>query len=174
MLSWYSPFGIDLPPAVQGNPFWEPIARLISQKTVPFSIHLAILVEPYLQFILEGRKTVESRFSVHRCAPYDRVHRGDVVLLKRSGGPIVGVCQVANAWFYELDPRSWRNIRKEFTQALCAQDPSFWKAREKAAFATIMRLQHVLAISPIHCMKRDRRGWVILQQGTSQLDLLSL
>lgn len=172
MLSWHSNIGNDLASAVKGNPFWEHLARLISENSASFSIHLAILVEPYLEFILDGRKTIESRFSVHRCAPYNRVHRGDVILLKRSGGPILGVCQVANAWFYELDPKSWQDIRTEFTQALCAQDPRFWKDRARASFATLIRLQHVFAITPIQCMKRDRRGWVILQQDAPQLDLL--
>ncbi len=175
MLSWYSRIADDLQSAVQGDPFWEDyLAHLLSQDSAPFSLHLAILVEPYLQFILNGRKTVESRFSAHRCAPYQRVHRGDVVLLKRSGGPIIGVCQIVNSWFYRLDPKSWRTIREEFTQALCAQDPTFWKERERASFATLMRLQHVLPITPIRCTKRDRRGWVVLQPSATQLELLKV
>ena len=174
MLSWHSNIGSDLASAVQGNPFWEPLAGSISQNTASFAIHLAIFVEPYLQFVLSGQKTVESRFSVHRCVPYDRVRSGDVILLKRTGGPILGVCQVANAWFYELDPKSWQDIRREFTQALCAQDPTFWKARERASFATLIRLQHVFAITPIRCTKRDRRGWVILQEDPSQPHLVKV
>ena len=49
----------------------------------PFSVHLAILLEPYLQYILDGTKTVESRFSKNRIAPYNMVEPGDVVLLKK-------------------------------------------------------------------------------------------
>jgi len=160
--------------AVQGDLFWEGYLRQVAAPhTARWSLHLAILVEPYLQFILEGRKTVESRFAVRRCAPYECVQRGDVVLLKRSGGPIVGLCEIADAWFYRLDPRSWSTIRQEFTQALCAQDPAFWQTRQHASFATLMRLQHVRPLTPLPCAKRDRRGWVILQRPAAPLPLWS-
>src|SRR2546425_6317559 len=111
MLSWHSLLLSELRAAVQNDPFWIGyLDQGLSQNSVPFALHLAVLVEPYLQFILDGQKTVESRFSVHRCAPYQRVHRGDVVLLKQAGGPIVGLCQIANSWFYRLDPKSWQAI----------------------------------------------------------------
>ena len=172
MTSWHISLVETVQSSVQGDPFWEGYLRhVIAPHMVRCSLHLAILVEPYLQFILEGRKTVESRFSVRRCAPYESVQRGDIVFLKRSSGPIVGLCQIADAWFYRLDPDSWSMIRKEFTQALCAQDPSFWQARRHATFATLMRLQHVRTLSPLPYAKRDRRGWVILQRRTAPLPL---
>ena len=69
---------------------------------------------------------------------------------------------MANVWFYELDPDSWRGIRCEFAELLCATDPAFWKAREGAAFATLMRLEHVKSVPPIPCPKKDRRGWIVV------------
>lgn len=126
------------------------------------SVHLAILVEPYLSYILDGRKTVESRFSVNRCAPYGRVRNGDVIILKRAGGPVIGLCEVAQFWDYALEPDSWQEIRRQFAQALCAQDPKFWKDRQSAAFATLMRITRVTKLTGVECAKRDRRGWVVL------------
>jgi hypothetical protein len=158
--------------AVQGDSFWENyLEQLKSPDSAPFKLHLAILVEPYLQFILDGKKTVESRFSTRKFAPYNRVDKGDVVLLKQSSGPIVGLCQVNYVWFYQLDPESWRTIREDFAVVLCAQDPDFWKAREAASFATLMRIQHVKSIEPIKFAKRDRRGWVVLHESSGQLQL---
>jgi dephospho-CoA kinase len=174
MPEWHARLVHEVRSAVQGDPFWR---QYLWQWTAPhevcYTLHLAILIEPYLQFILEGRKTVESRFSARRSAPYGAVQRGDVVILKRSGGPVVGVAQVAHAWFYRLDPQSWESIRKEFTEALCAQDPGFWQTRQHASFATLMRLQHVQALTPITCTKQDRRGWVILQRPSHQMSLLA-
>src|SRR5690554_1453539 len=121
MLTWW-PIAQPLLRAVQGDTFWEPYLKALQTvESLPFSIHLAILVEPYLQFILEGRKTVESRFSAKRCAPFERVRPGDVILLKRSSGPIVGLCQVAHAWFYSLDATTWTFIQERFAEAICAQ-----------------------------------------------------
>src|SRR5437867_3058449 len=109
---------------VKGDPYWE------SHLTeVPFiGVHLAIFVEPYLSFLLEGRKTVESRFSTNRIAPYEKVDRGDLILLKRSGGPILGLCEVGDVWFYRLDPKTWTDIKHKFTYSLCIQDSSFWSS----------------------------------------------
>ena len=75
------------------------------------TVHLAILVEPYLGLVLRGEKTVESRFAKVRCAPCGCVSREDLVLLKRSGGPVVGAFLVGSVWTYGLDPTAWREIR---------------------------------------------------------------
>jgi hypothetical protein len=127
-------------------------------------IHLAVLVEPFLEYILEGRKTVESRFSIRRVAPFDRVDSGDIVLLKRSCGPIVGLCEVSDVWFYHLDPASWLEIREDYGRALCIEDPEFWRTRQHTSFATLMRLQHTRELPPVPFPKRDRRGWVVLRR----------
>jgi hypothetical protein len=126
------------------------------------SIHLAIFVEPYLTWILEGKKTIESRFSINKCAPYKKISEGDIILFKRSGGPICGISIVSNLWFYNLDPASWKEIKQEFTAGICAQDPSFWEQREKASYATLIKLKNVKATTPISITKKDRRGWVVL------------
>lgn len=116
MPAWDICLADEVRSAVQGDLLWkEYLRQLASPKQAGFALDLAIFVEPYLQFILEGRKTVESRSSARCGVPYKCVQKGDVVLLKRSGGPIVGLCRIADAWFYGLDPRSWDTIRKEFT-----------------------------------------------------------
>lgn len=148
--------------------YWA--ARLAAFKQREIGLHLAIFVEPYLTYLLEGRKTVESRFSMRRYPPYGRVSPGDVVLIKKSGGPIVGVCEVGDVWHYRLDPHSWKELRQTFTNALCAQDPAFWKAREAASFATLMRVVSVRAVDPITFAKKDRRGWVVLRSSPSPQD----
>jgi hypothetical protein len=162
----------DLLEAVSGDLFWEDyLRRIVSNGQAPYSLHLAVMVEPFLQFVLSGRKTVESRFSVNRCAPYGHVEKGDVILLKRTGGPIVGLCQVSNRWFYQLDPGSWNIIREKFTKALCADSADFWRERERASFATLMRVHHVRQISPVKVEKRDRRGWVVLRRAIDETTL---
>ncbi|HKQ09498.1 MAG TPA: ASCH domain-containing protein [Blastocatellia bacterium] len=172
MMKWHSFFAFDLIPAVQENNFWRNyLDCLLSDNAAPYSLHLAVFVEPFLQYVLDGSKKIESRFSSVRCAPYQSVRKDDVILLKRAGGPVVGICRVANAWFYELEPGSLDAIKQQYADALCAQDPSFWEDRKKALFATLMRIQNVQAIQPLVIEKRDRRGWVVLQSASEQLKL---
>ncbi len=80
----------------------------------------------------------------------------------------MGICRVAEAWFYRLDSESWREIRDRFAEALCAPDHMFWQTRASVSYATLMQLQDVTTIEPIRCAKRDRRGWVVLLPGSRQ------
>lgn len=152
---------------VQGDPFWEP--RFSSPETFGVGLHLAILNDPYLGYILEGRKTVEARFGIRRSAPYQRVYSGDILLLKRASGPILGLCEVAETWFYSLTPASWDAIRELFMQPLCMDQSDFWLSRRNARFATLMRIGQVRALEPLVCDKSDRRGWVIIRPAQSKL-----
>lgn len=148
---------------IDDDVFWFDILSNALADASPLGIHLAIFNEPYLEYLLVGRKTVESRFGVHRCAPYGKVAPHDLIFLKRSSGPIVGVCTITDVWFYSLNPKSWQRIRTEFTDALCAQDPEFWLHRKSASFATLMQIGKVKRLAPIEFPKKDRRGWVVLR-----------
>jgi hypothetical protein len=172
MLSWYSRLTKDLIKVVQGDPFWESyLSQLNIGASPPFTLHLAVMVEPFLRFMLEGRKTVESRFSVKRSPPFNRVHRGDVIMLKKAGGPVVGICMASESWFYQLDSQSWTTIKQEFASYICAQDPKFWEEREGASFATLIKVTHVRNIQAIKVEKRDRRGWVVIPQASYGMTL---
>jgi hypothetical protein len=85
------------------------------------------------------------------------------VLLKRSGGPVVGISEVTYVWYYELDEKAWRLIKEKFGTAMCADDSGFWRKRSSASFATLISLDRVTQFSPVSCAQRDRRGWVLLR-----------
>lgn len=128
-----------------------------------WSLHVAIFQEPFLRWVLEKRKTVESRFSQKQVAPFGEVQEGDVIALKRVGGPIVGVCAVNATWSYRLDSQSWAFVREHFAPLICAYDDDFWEARKDARFATLVSMDKVRAIPDIPYPKTDRRGWVVEQ-----------
>ena len=128
-------------------------------------IHLGVFVEPFLEAILDGRKTVESRFGVHRSAPFDRIQAGDLILLKRSGGPVVGIAVAGEASFYELDAEKLEGIRDRYASQIYAEDDAFWEARADKRFATLIEIDDVTKIETVTVEKRDRRGWVTYQEG---------
>src|SRR5579859_5893259 len=112
---------------LRGDAFWE---QCLEES--PRTFHLAIFVPPYLDLILEGRKTAELRFSRLRIAPYGQVAAGDVLLLKRSGGPIAGICLIERVWACSLEATELATIRSEFAEALCATDSPFWRSNFSA------------------------------------------
>jgi hypothetical protein len=151
----------DVLAAAEPQPAWvEVIEQLLQGRDR--GVHLAVLVEPYLQFILDRTKTVESRFSRRRCPPFGRVSEGDVILLKRAAGPVIGLCTVSDVWSYHLDPRTLTEIRDRFGAAIQPQS-GFWEDRREAAFATLMRIEGARTMPDIRVPKRDRRGWVVLR-----------
>ena len=145
------------PPVLSDDLFW----KQYEQNATDVVIHIAILSSSYLDLILNREKTVESRFSVHRRMPYERIKEGDVILFKQSGGLIKGVGYVDKVWFYELENGTLDHIKNKFGDDLQIQDQAFWDRCQKASYATLIELQHVRRIDPINFSKRDRNAWVI-------------
>jgi len=144
------------------GPEWRGALERVLDPATPERAHLAVMHEPYLSYVLAGRKSVESRFSRHRVAPFGQVGVGDLLLLKAQSGPVTGVASVAHVDSYVLDPASWAAIRERFSAALCAEGDEFWADRRDARYATLMRLAEAVPIEPLAMEKRDRRPWVVL------------
>lgn len=155
---------------IKKNDFWDSYYKK-TYKFSKISIHLGIFIEPYLQLIIDEKKTIESRFSVNQCPPFEKVQKGDILLLKRSGGPIVGICIINDVWTYHLDKSLWEEIKAVHAKALCIDDPEFWKQKINSNYATLMRIKNVYSFTPINFEKSDRRGWVVLSNKNETLNL---
>lgn len=141
--------------------FWT--RRLQAATIGRVGLHLGVFCEPYLTYILEGRKTVESRFGATRQPPFQRVDCGDILLLKRSSGPIVAVAHISDVWYYELERREFQAILERFGPAMCLEE-DFIRSKSSSAFATLIRLDRVHGVEDLKVRKSDRRGWVVLHQ----------
>lgn len=64
--------------------------------------HIAILKKPFFDMILNGKKTIESRWSVNKISPYNKVKVGDIILLKETGKDITVSAIAKNIECYEL------------------------------------------------------------------------
>jgi hypothetical protein len=147
---------------LDGHHFWLSYLSDASQPMSPVGIHLAVFAEPFLTMVFSGAKTIDSRFSRHRCAPYGEIGNGDIILLKKAGGPICGVALAGRTWFYHLVTEPLEGIRHRFGPQICA-DEEFWKSRADAKYATLIQLGVPASTAPVGCSKRDRRGWVSLR-----------
>ncbi|HJU19290.1 MAG TPA: hypothetical protein VJ770_22785 [Stellaceae bacterium] len=165
----------DLLEPVGNAPFWRDYLRgLSAPKITATGLHVAVLVEPYLSWVLDGTKTVESRFGVHRSPPFGAVFAGDVILLKRAAGPIVGIACATRTWCLPVNAATLSEIRRSFGERIGAPDDAFWEARRGTNFATLIELAEVTRVAtPISCDKRDRRGWVTLRPRQLSLGLIS-
>lgn len=65
-------------------------------------IHLGIFSEPYLTYMLDGKKTIESRFSKNRILPYNQISKEDVVIVKKFSGDVLAYFTVKEVLFFSL------------------------------------------------------------------------
>jgi hypothetical protein len=151
------------------------VASQLRASRVDVGVHLAIFVEPYLTAVLQGKKTIESRFAVTRRPPYECVEPNDYILLKRSGGPVIGIALAKSISFYRLSPTVLADIRRKFARQLFALDEDFWHDRADKLYATLIELEDAVAVDPFSIEKRDRQGWVTYDRRSlrepAQLDI---
>ena len=162
--------GAALEGRVRGDSFWGGYLPRVLAPECDRGLHLGVFGKPYLSAVLGGRKTLESRFSKRRIAPFGVVSPGDVILVKEVAGPIRGLVLAQYVWFFYLGLSPIRTIRERFEAGICA-DASFWERNREARFATVIQLAEPFAIRPLDCGKRDRRGWVALRPRERQLAL---
>ncbi|MGB7290956.1 MAG: hypothetical protein WBD99_02120 [Thermodesulfobacteriota bacterium] len=136
-------------------------------------VHLAVFSEPFLSLILEGKKTVESRFAKNRCSPHGKIFSGDVVLLKKTGGPVVGMFIAGEIeYFPQLDKEILEKIKFNYHVNICADaDSEFWAKRKDSQTATLVKIEQVCKLRPFNVHKSDRTGWVVLRARGNNLEL---
>ncbi|MDO8618904.1 MAG: hypothetical protein Q7R49_03060 [Candidatus Daviesbacteria bacterium] len=126
--------------------------------------HLAIFSGNGAELILSGEKTVESRLSNMRLAPFGVVNAGDFVYIKPSGKEIIGDFRVKKVIFIDgLEKEDVKELKERYGQGI-AMDDKWWKTKENAKYATIIFIgsSNRYLTSPVKFPKKDLRGWVVL------------
>ena len=129
--------------------------------------HLAILKKRYLDLILSGEKTVESRFMKRAMAPFGRIKENDKILLKVSAGAVVAKARAgAVKEFRDLKPEGIAKIRREYNRFICGE-ADFWESMADKRYAVLVELCDVKAIEPVRIKKKDWRAWVVLSDNNN-------
>ncbi len=124
--------------------------------------HLAILKKPYLDAILEGRKTIELRISKTRLYTSIQVSVGDIIFLKESSGPVCATATVSKVeYFSNIQTQEILRIKRLYNQDIGA-DEEFWQSKIDYKFGFLVWLKDVKPIEPVRINKKDWRAWVVL------------
>ena len=124
-------------------------------------LHLAVMTGGYLARVIDGAKTVESRFHRTNRPPLRRVAAGDLIAFKQSGGPVTAVAAVREAQYLDLTVVRMSEVRAQWEDYLAAPDDQFWEERSDARWASLFGLEHVRPIPGLRLTKRDRQPWVV-------------
>jgi len=127
--------------------------------------HLAIFLKGTAAKILSGEKEVDIRLSQSRIPPYLAVQKEDEILLKSSGGKIIGKASVDNCLYYDkLTPAKVKEIQNNYNSLAIAEE-DFWDSKRGAKFATVIFLKNPHKfLTPVSYKKNDRRAWVVLKE----------
>ncbi len=128
-------------------------------------IHLAVCNEPFLSLIYSGEKKIESRFSLKRISPFEKVHIGDIIILKKSGGPVTGVFVAGKVkYFNNLNNHIMKKIEVEYGRLICTSHSiDFWKTRHNTKYASLIEVKKVKKLLPFLSEKKDRTAWTVLR-----------
>lgn len=120
--------------------------------------------------IFAGTKTIETRFSKHKIAPFGVVSQGDIVYMKLPGEDIVGQFKVKKVFSYEgLVPEDIEKIFQDFGKQISMgnkdEDEEFKKSKVESSFGTLIFISESerFITSPIKIKKNDMRGWMVLE-----------
>jgi ASC-1-like (ASCH) protein len=126
--------------------------------------HLAILKKPYLDSILNGRKTIESRFYQTKHKWLAQVSSGDKLFLKASSGPVMATAAIAAVKYFDnLTAQQIADLKKQYNQHILG-DNLYWQEKKNARFGILCWLKDVKPIAPRFISKADWRAWVVLTQ----------
>ena len=126
--------------------------------------HLAIFKGEGGELILNGKKTIESRFSKRKDPPFGAISSGDLVYIKPSGKDIIGQFKVKKVIFYDgLDKEEIKEIKLKYGGNIVVEE-EYWEKRSASRYGTLIFIAQSsrFITSPVKIPKKDLRGWVVL------------
>lgn len=121
--------------------------------------HVAIMKKSWglIPKILDGRKKIESRWGINKCAPWGKVKTGDMVYFKNSGEPVTVVAKVVK--IQEFENLNFRNVR-EILEKYGGDDgisvnnlETTIKWAMKKRYCTLIYIEHQRKIKPFNIDK---------------------
>lgn len=110
------------------------------------AVHIAILKPPYIRQILAGFKTVESRLTRTRQAPFGEINTGERIYFKASGGAFAAMAIARDIESFENPTPDEFTALEENFRPLVGGDDAYWQSKRTAAYLTFI---HLAAVEPI-------------------------
>lgn len=123
--------------------------------------HIAILRQPFYDLILSQKKTIESRWSNHKIAPYNQIEKGDTLLLKITGQPVTATAKVGKVQFFELTPEIADSIKERYGKEIGTDYFTDWDIYRHKRYLTLIWLEEVKQCAPTPVPNSHGAGWIV-------------
>lgn len=131
--------------------------------------HAVILKRPYLDAILAGTKTIESRITRTAQPPYRAVTPGERLFLKVSAGPWMATALAGHIEFHnDLTPAKVDALRDRYRPTVGGDD-AYWAGKRDCRYATFVTLMGVepLDVGPPYA--RSLKAWHVVDDRLNPL-----
>jgi hypothetical protein len=127
-------------------------------------LHLAVFSPGYINKIFTGQKTHDGRFSKIRCRPFRTVSRGDLILMKQSGGSMRGYFVAGDVEDFEkVDEGIFDYVLEKYGNSLTLTQDFIDLKSNSTNYITIIEITKPTRFrNPVGIKKHDRSGWVTL------------
>ena len=126
--------------------------------------HLAIMRNPWMKYLINGTKTIESRISQRKIIPWRKVVVGDWIYFRLAGDSMVNHrAQVKQVKYYS-GFQIFDKLREY--QHEIGIDENYIQSKQKCQYLTLIWLSKVeeLGINCFPFVKKDQRAWVLIEE----------
>lgn len=164
-MSWKEEILLELTKSLINDANWKKIALGIKNDRSELSVHLAIFTEELMEKLIDGEKKLESRFSNNFISPHGQVKKGDLIAVKKSGGPVTAVFIAGEVMsFQNLNNAKINELKKKYTERLgLSIKDEFWTLKAESRYATLINVDKVKKLNPFLVGKKDRTAWVVIR-----------
>jgi len=126
--------------------------------------HIAILRQPFFDMVISGEKTIESRWGMHKNAPYGKIKVGDEIWLKETGKDVTATAKAKRVEFFELTPEKVEQIRIEYGKQIGTDKFEDWQSTLEKKYCTLVWLEDVKRVKPFKVPRSNGAGWIVLAE----------
>jgi ASC-1-like (ASCH) protein len=124
-------------------------------------VHIAIMNPKWklIPLILNGSKTIESRFYINRIAPWNRIRRGETIYFKDSGKPVTAKATVSKVLQYdklENNKALQLEIFEKYGKLIWPENIAFedwYEKRKNKRYGILIFLEDPIEIKPFNIDK---------------------
>ena len=115
----------------------------------------------FYNLLIKGEKTIESRWSLKKIAPYNKINVNDVIYFKESGKQIINYkAIVQKVKFFEINEKTFNFIYKNYKNNICMQYFDNLEIYKNKKYCTLIWITNLQKINPIKFIHKGQTAWI--------------
>lgn len=123
--------------------------------------HIVILKKWALEKIISLDKIIESRWSINKTTPYQKLKNGDLLYLKETGKEVTHTAVVKDVKYYKLSDDLIKELLFLYGKDIGVDQSYYLKVKNKK-YCTLIWLGEIKNIEPFKVKKSYGSGWLVI------------